>query len=640
MPDPVRVIVDRGLLRILAGSDSGVISGKHRIYFANVLGLEPLTTPEHGYRGLIAPSRQALIPQIADYLAHHGLPVSLEGDASAIVNQFARNSLFLEESRAAGTKMKVHRSQSGLIEVPQFVRGLKSYQVGAVDHAVQVANPANFSVPGSGKTTVALAAYSILKARELISRLVVIGPRACFMPWEEEYESCFGRAPSSTRITGGREQRTRLYREAVDAELVLLSYQMASNDVDDLIILLQQNKTLLVLDESHNVKRIEGGKWADAVLKLAPYATRRMILSGTPAPNSLLDLWTQFTFLWPNPPLLGERDSFRVSLEEQEATSTSIRNSIRPFFWRVKKSDLRLPRPTFHRIRVDMHDYQRRIYDAIASKVLKDTVKAPEDRTKLRAWRRAKLVRLVQTASNPSLLTEYSTEFRIPPLDASDLPVDQLIERYSEFETPAKLECAAKLARQLVRRGQKVLVWTTFVHNIRTLESMLRDLGPLSIFGEVPKDDEEDDEHNREQIIRQFRTTPAALVLIANPAACAESVSLHRICRHAIYLDRTFNGAQFMQSLDRIHRVGLGPRDRVHYYLLEADDSVDLIIDARLEEKRQRMLRLLEDDVPVMSLESSANDISEDGEEEKDFSAVVAQLKKEYGASRHGRKHS
>jgi hypothetical protein len=95
-----------------------------------------------------------------------------------------------------------------------------------------------------------------------------------------------------------------------------------------------------------------------------------------------------------------------------------------------------------------------------------------------------------------------------------------------------------------------------------------------------------------------------------------------------------------MQSLDRIHRVGLGPRDRVHYYLLEADDSVDLIIDARLEEKRQRMLRLLEDDVPVMSLESSANDISEDGEEEKDFSAVVAQLKKEYGASRHGRKHS
>ena len=328
---------------------------------------------------------------------------------------------------------------------------------------------------------------------------------------------------------------------------------------------------------------------------------------------------------------------FRSKLEERGSKPDAIRDSLKPFFWRIKKSDLRLPAPVFHKVPVEMRAYQRRIYDAIGAKVLKDVVKAPSDRTHLRIWRRAKLIRLLQTASNPSLLSEYSTEFRIPPLDASDLPVDQLIGRYSEFEVPAKLECAEKLIRQLVRRRQKTILWTTFVHNIRTLGTRLQDLQPLSIFGEVPKDDEENEEYNRERIIRQFKTSTSELVLIANPAACAESVSLHKACKHAVYLDRTFNGAQYLQSLDRIHRVGLGPRERVHYYVIEAKDSIDSVIDTRLEEKKRRMLELLEDDIPVMTLDTSPDDISEEGDEGADFVAVVAQLKKEFGAGRHGR---
>ena len=228
-----------------------------------------------------------------------------------------------------------------------------------------MAHSANFSVPGSGKTTVTLAAYAILKSRGEIERLVVIGPRACFMPWEEEFEACLGRPPVSVRISGSRDRRKSLYREADAADLVLLSYQMASNDADDIAALLQRGKCLLVLDESHNVKRIEGGKWADAVVELAPFATRRLILSGTPAPNSLLDLWSQFTFLWPNPPLLGRKDLFRFKIEEHGSKPDIVKESLKPFFWRIKKSDLRLPTPIFHKVPVTMRTYQRRIYDAI-----------------------------------------------------------------------------------------------------------------------------------------------------------------------------------------------------------------------------------------------------------------------------------
>lgn len=624
----IRLAIENGVLEIQAPASSPIHQGKHYIYLVNVLGFEPTDTPP-GFRIQLGPSRQALLTQLLDYFQTLGMDVKLEGSAPDVNKKLQTNTQLAEKARSAGRDLK-KLSHFPALAIPDFQRELKPYQIGAVQHAVSVSNAANFSVPGSGKTTVSLAAYSILKSRGEVEKLVVIGPRACFMPWEEEFQGCFGREPQTVRVSGTRERRKSLYRDADTAELVLLTYQMASNDADDVAELLRRSKCLLILDESHNIKRLEGGKWADSLLDLAPYAARRLILSGTPAPNSLRDLWSQFTFLWPNPPLLGSRDQYRFKADQKGHASDQIKATLDPFFWRVKKADLNLPAPIFHKVAVEMKPYQRKIYDAIGARVLKDVVRAPSDSSKLRVWRKAKVVRLLQAASNPSLLTEFSTEFKIPPLDATGLSVDHLIEHYSEFEFPAKLDCAEKLVRELVRKGQKVLLWTTFVHNIKTLEERLKDLNPVSIFGDVPKDEDENAEYNREQLIHRFKTSADTPLLIANPAACAESVSLHRICKHAIYLDRTFNGAQYLQSLDRIHRVGLGPRDRVHYYLIEANDSLDAVIDQRLEEKKRRMLTLLEGDLPVLSLEPATDGVSDESDEEADFKALVAKLKSEF----------
>src|SRR4029077_2611960 len=116
----------------------------------------------------------------------------------------------------------------------------------------------------------------------------------------------------------------------------------------------------------------------------------------------------------------------------------------------------------------------------------------------------------------------------------------------------------------------------------------------------VPKDETEDVEFNREKIISEFKHSADHNILIANPSACAESVSLHKACHHAVYFDRTFNGAHYMQSLDRIHRVGLERDDKVHYHILQMTDSIDIVIDERLEEKQKRMLMLLDDDFGVL----------------------------------------
>ena len=573
-----------------------------------------------------APSAQALI-ELIEYLGEQDAPPVINQRLKAIIEEFQGASADLIAARNAGQNIK--SMPPDFVEVPHFKRPLKPYQIPAVAHAVAVGNGANFSVPGSGKTSIALAAFAIFQERKDAEKLIVIGPRSSFVPWDEEFQLCFLRKPHSIRISGSRHRRMKLYREATDAELILITYQMATNDQERLRTFLRQNSCLVVLDESHNIKRLEGGTWAPTLIDIGAYASKRMILTGTPAPNSVADLWSQMTFLWPNPPILGTRDEFKLHIKAEESRSLpEIRKELFPFYWRIRKKDLHLPPVRFRSVELDLRPYQKAIYQVLAAKVLSEVIKAPTERARLRVWRTARMVRLLQAASNPALLTQYSTEFQVPPLSASGLSVDELIREYHKFETPAKIDFTVKLARGLVKKNQKVLIWTAFVHNIRTLENSLRDLNPRIIYGDVPKDVDEDVEFNREKMIEEFKTDPRYPILIANPSACAESVSLHRVCKHAIYVDRTFNAAHYMQSLDRIHRVGMSPNQRVQYYLLKSINTIDEVIHERLLEKETRMRTLLDDDISVMNLDYDAAEFSEESEEERDFSALVKHLRR------------
>ncbi len=631
MNNEVKIHIDNDLLKVSMPENSKFLEGMHRIFLSNVIGLDEIEgEDEFGYtieksQGTISD----VVIELLEYFKEEGGEVELDIEAEKIITAYAEGSSNFIEACRVGKKLKKKAHKN--ITVPNFKRTLKQYQVAPVEHMVAVGNAANFSVPGSGKTTIALAGYSILKQQGSVDKMVVIGPRAAFMSWEDEFEACFGVKPRVVRITGPVAKRRSLYRKAAAAELILLSYQMASLDVNRLSAFMTDHKVMLILDESHYIKRMEGGKWANTVLSLAPLATRRVILTGTPVPNSLEDLWSQMTFLWPNPKILGTTDEYRDRITTLGTKAANdIKKDLRPFYWRIHKSQLKLKQPKYHRIEVKMRPYQQAIYDALAVKVLGEIIKAPEERIKLRAWRRAKLIRLLQVASNPTLLRTYSDEFEIPPMDATGLSVSALIEDYPKFEIPPKIEAVIELTAQLIKNNEKVLIWTSFIHNIKTLEKLLGEYEPRIVYGNVPKDENENEQFNREKMIREFKETARYNVLIANPSACAESVSLHKVCHHSIYVDRTLNCAQYMQSLDRIHRIGLDPNEQVHYQIFKSKDSIDEIIDVRLNEKQKRMLKLLEDDFAVLDLESSFDEITEESEEEADFQAIIKQLKTKY----------
>ena len=92
-------------------------------------------------------------------------------------------------------------------------------------------------------------------------------------------------------------------------------------------------------------------------------------------------------------------------------------------------------------------------------------------------------------------------------------------------------------------------------------------------------------------------------VLVANPAACAESISLHKACSHAIYYDLSYNCAQYLQSLDRIHRVGGSESKVSHYHFLQYEDTLDQDIFSNVLRKANNMSAIIDEECPVYSLD-------------------------------------
>ncbi len=175
------------------------------------------------------------------------------------------------------------------------------------------------------------------------------------------------------------------------------------------------------------------------------------------------------------------------------------------------------------------------------------------------------------------------------------------IREYSRTEVPRKYEVARSIIEEVVDGGGKVIVWIHFVSTLKSLERFLEESGIRveTLYGETPTEDlDEGDapvQRTRERIIREFNNPSSSLrVVIANPAAVAESISLHHACHVALYVERGFNAAQYLQSRDRIHRYGLSGDVVTTYYKLASLGTIDEVVDERLRMKEKRMMRIVE----------------------------------------------
>jgi len=508
-----------------------------------------------------------------------------------------------------------------------LTRKLYHLQLLSSFHMAFAQNSCNFAVPGAGKTSIVYGAYAFLRSlpkedTRHVNKLLVVGPLSSFAPWENEFSECFGYKPNSFRMSGDSDismkQKLEHLYSPNSPELTLIFHGGVDRFQNDIIDFLKRNKTMVVVDEAHRIKNPEG-VWGRSVTEISKEAVSRVILTGTPVPNGYQDIFNLYKFIYPFK--FKEILKFHYhNLEDMTINNSpesqrvqELKNNISPYFIRIKKNDLKLPPIEEKYIPVEMDSHQREIYDFIESKYLPH-FKENSSATVKDILNRAKLIRLRQASTNPSLLSrtlrdslennELTGEFdpnAIFTTDTEEYINDSeffnKIINYPTVETPKKFKSILSvLLEEIFPDNGKVIIWTIFIQNAKELQTYLFHNGIESklLIGEIPQDE-------REETINAFNNplNNEFKVIIANPFSVAESISLHKGCHNAIYLERDYNCSNFIQSKDRIHRVGLDKNQVTKYFYVLSKDSIDEVINDRLRLKIERMEDIINDDIPL-----------------------------------------
>lgn len=454
----------------------------------------------------------------------------------------------------------------------------------------------NFSVPGSGKTSSVLGVYAFLKAKELAKRIVMIGPKNAFGSWIDEFNICF-KGKEELRVFNihdskyktTKEKRQALQLDSGNCNLFLFNYESLTTFKEDIVNLVDEN-TLLVYDEVHKVKRVDGdtpGTYAGNALEIAKKSIYTIVMTGTPIPNSYIDIYNMLHILFNDEykEFFGFSTQMLKNLSESERKL--VNDKIQPFFCRTTKQQLLVP---------DVNEDELIKVEATLDEVeLFKIIKS-----KYRSNKLALFIRLLQLESNPSMLLKSLDlkEFKniledtdnIDDIDFIDYS-DDVKNLANNIKITTKMKACINLIHNLVKEGKTIITWCIFIDSIKHIEKLLIDRGirVKCIYGEVELNE-------RLEIIQGFKNKEFD-VLITNPHTLAESVSLHSVCHDAVYFEYSYNLVHLLQSKDRIHRLGLPDGQYTQYYYMQSnysfngnEFSIDEQIYQRLREKEQVMI--------------------------------------------------
>ena len=492
----------------------------------------------------------------------------------------------------------------------QMARKLREKQAWDSFFMFTMKKSANFSVPGSGKTSSVYSVFSFLSSQGLVDKIVMIGPKNSFISWKDEFYNCFNdkrdlklfniQDYSSTRS----KKNALLYEAAHKKNLLLFNYESLDSILEELKSIID-DKTLLVFDEVHKVKN-PNGKRAKNSLEISYNAKYTIALTGTPIPNSYLDIKNLLNILYHEEynDFFGFKD---VQLQNpSEYDIEDINKKIQPFFCRTTKKQLEVPEANPDIIILcRVSDEENQIFNILLLKYARN--------------RLALIIRLLQLESNPKMLLEsinpedYSnildTTLEPESIDYMDYSKD-IIDLINSIDKTEKFDSCLQQVEQLNSEGKSVIVWCIFVDSIRRLAFQLEKKGisVAVIYGSTS-------EEERGNILNKFKEKEID-VLITNPHTLAESVSLHSVCHDAIYYEYSYNLVHLLQSKDRIHRLGLKEGQYTQYHFLHSifltrdgfEYSLDQKIYQRLLEKERIMLEAIDKDV-LESLGSIEDDI-------------------------------
>ena len=437
---------------------------------------------------------------------------------------------------------------------------------------------------GLGKTLSVLSFFATLQRTEGYELLLVVCPNSLTRNWVREATTWFPHM-KATVLSGDKAEKAwtlRLLTEGtVPCDVFVTNYEGARLDyvTPELAEVASKRKTLLCVDESQRVKNHQA-KTFKALSSIAPHCKRRVLLSGTPTPKDVTDLWAQmklldggkrfgksfYKWLGTVAELGTEYSEFAIKKFNDYEVNESIYRAQEIMLRRRKEKVIDLPAKTFSLREIELTGSQRERYDEIREGlILRMRSTSGEQFVREITNILEEYLRAVQVASNPRLI---DPEWKGDP--AKFLELDEIV---------------TEVVRE---QGQKIVIWTNYLGNIRELVERYKDLGAAPFSGEVSAAD-------REKTVRAFQNEDTPRVLVAVPAAGGVGITL-TAAQTAVYIDKTWNAEHWMQSVDRIHRIG--QRGTVNVISL-LSCKVDEMIHWNLRRKEQGQADVLGDNGPI-----------------------------------------
>jgi len=322
----------------------------------------------------------------------------------------------------------------------------------------------------------------------------------------------------------------------------------------------------IIIDESSKMKspKTQITKKLVKLRNLIPY---RLIMSGLPAPNNLLEYWGQLAFI--NDELLGDnyyrfRNTYFTSVGyggflyvPKSGVKDRIMSSVKEQAFFVKKTDcLDLPDRISEIRNIELDDNQKQIYyDMKKLNILefkRHTTLAPNEL--------AKIMKLRQITAGFTITTEGLA------VKVSDNKL-KVLKEFIEDELP---------------EDQQAIIWCQFHWEITAILEML-DGRSAALYGELPQ-------KVKDENIKAFQDGKVRF-LVAHPKSGGMGLTFTN-CSYMIWFSLSYSQEEHSQANDRIYRIG--QVNKCTYIYILAKKTIDEVIYKALLKKKNMAEACLE----------------------------------------------
>ncbi len=400
---------------------------------------------------------------------------------------------------------------------------------------------------GLGKTVQTLTWLAWLReSANHKSPSLVVCPKSVADNWRAEVEHFL---PDLRVRIWNRNDLSALPAEVASADLHVINYAQLRSIGDDII---KMRFLVVILDEGQFIKNPDSNT---AKLARALNSDHRLILSGTPIENRLLDLWSLMAFAMPG--VLGQRAAFARTYDAKEDPFARRRLSarVRPFVLRRTKNQVAkdLPDRIEEDLYCELEGEQKTLYRAELKRAQQMLLRVDTQKqlAKERFHFLTSLLRLRQICCHP-----------------------RLVKPDSKAES-AKLESLLDTLEPLMEEGHKVLIFSQFVEMLGLIrEKVVEREWPMFYLA--------GDTENRGELVRNFQSAEGAAVFLISLKAGGFGLNL-TAASYVVLFDPWWNPAVENQAIDRTHRIG--QVNKVIAYRLLIKNSIEEKIRALQKQK-------------------------------------------------------